>query len=61
MGEKSAKSVIVISTGNEKSHTTVILGVTANGRRLPRYFEDKNVSKGTVSYQLDVYKRQGVE
>ena len=32
-----AKSVIIKSTGNEKSCITVMLGVTANRRKLPPY------------------------
>lgn len=34
---KGAKSVLVKSTGNEKSRITVMLAVTADGRKLPPY------------------------
>ena len=37
VGRNSAKSVIVKSTGNKKSCITVMLGVTANRRKLPPY------------------------
>lgn len=54
--EKGARSVLIRTSGAEKLRCTVMLAVTADGRKLPPYviFKRKTLPKGNFGGQIHV-------